>query len=390
MIKSAQVKFICIIMAILFGVFSVIFTVSYLVIRKFNEASIERSLNGAMNTFTDSHEQTPPKNGFIVRINPSANGDDYLIICFDQKFFTEQDVRLIVEESVDHLHPLGSVENVYYKMHQDGNSMLLVAMDMSESVNNFRTISLNIFTTLLVIYLILFLIVWRLSFVVFRPIKDALYKQKQFISNASHELKTPITIISANADVINANGDNAWANNIKTQTERLDVLVADMLTLAKIDEDKLPLTSIEFNLSEEIVNSTLPFDAVAFERGKTLELDVEDGIIYKGDLQSVKKVVNILLDNAVKHAAPNGIIKVSLKKENGKIILSVFNTGSNIPSHESNKVFERFYRGDASRSRESGGSGLGLSITKSIADANKWKISANSKLNESMTITVIF
>ena len=97
-----------------------------------------------------------------------------------------------------------------------------------------------------------------------------------------------------------------------------------------------------------------------------------------------------MLDNAVKHAAQNGIIKVSLKKENGKIILSVFNTGSNIPSHESNKVFERFYRGDASRSRESGGSGLGLSITKSIADANKWKISANSKLNESMTITVIF
>ena len=144
-------------------------------------------------------------------------------------------------------------------------------------------------------------------------------------------------------------------------------------------------------VSEVITNDTLPFDAVAFEKGKMLLLDVQPNIQYKGDLQSVKNIVNILLDNAIKHAEKGGEIRVSLKKENNKISLTVFNTGSNVPDHQANKVFERFYRADPSRSRESGGgSGLGLSIAKGIATNNKWKISAVSKLNQYMSITVIF
>ena len=105
---------------------------------------------------------------------------------------------------------------------------------------------------------------------------------------------------------------------------------------------------------------------------------------------SVKKIVSILLDNAVKHADPCGEILVTLKKENGKTVLTVFNSGSFVPTEDSNKVFERFYRGDSSRSRESGGSGLGLSIAKSIADINKWKINAVSIPEVSMTVTVVF
>ena len=203
-------------------------------------------------------------------------------------------------------------------------------------------------------------------------------------------MKTPLTIISANADVIKSTDNNQWVQSIKTQTERLNDLVGDMLTLAKLDEDKPMLALVEFNLSEEIINSSLAFDALAFEKGQTINLDVEPNISYKGDIQSVKKIVNILLDNAVKHAVSRGEISLSLKKENGKIVFTVFNTGSNIPAQDSNRVFERFFRGDASRSRESGGSGLGLSIAKSIADVNKWKISAQSRYGESMTIKVIF
>ena len=129
---------------------------------------------------------------------------------------------------------------------------------------------------------------------------------------------------------------------------------------------------------------------MAFENGKTLNIDIEPDILYKGDLLSVKKIVSILLDNAVKHADPCGEILVTLKKENGKTVLTVFNSGSFVPTEDSNKVFERFYRGDSSRSRESGGSGLGLSIAKSIADINKWKINAVSIPEVSMTVTVVF
>ena len=184
--------------------------------------------------------------------------------------------------------------------------------------------------------------------------------------------------------------ENKWLHNVKNQTERLGLIINDMLEMAKMDENLPTLIKEDFDLSEEIVGSSLPFDAVAFEKGKTLILDVQPNVKYKGDRQSVKKIINIVLDNAVKYASDDGIIKVSLVKKNNKITLSVFNTGSAVPESYANKVFERFYRIDNSRSRESGGSGLGLSIAKTIADANKWKISAVSRLDEYMIINVVF
>ena len=170
----------------------------------------------------------------------------------------------------------------------------------------------------------------------------------------------------------------------------MSALVGDMLTLAKMDEREKEILPLQFNLSDEIINCTLPFDAVAFEKGKSIDVDVEPDIIYKGDVNSVKNIVNIIIDNAVKHASVNGKILVKLKKENGKAIFTVFNAGSKVPDKDSNKVFERFYRPDDSRSRDSGGSGLGLAIAKGIADSNKWKITAKSVFNKSMTITIVF
>jgi signal transduction histidine kinase len=261
---------------------------------------------------------------------------------------------------------------------------------MTDTLTTFGVTTLTALIILICIYGLLFFIVWALSFKVFSPIKEAFFKQKQFISNASHELKTPLTIISANADVLSQDVDNQWLQNIKDQANRMNDLVADMLSLAKIDEGKIRIKKEKFNISQIVLGSSLPFDAVAFEKGKTLTLNVEDNIEYFGDIQSVKNIVNILIDNAVKHADNGGDVNLTLKKESTKIVLSVFNTGSQIPDDDVDKIFERFYRGDTSRSRDSGGSGLGLSIAKSIADRNKWKISAKSKLNESMVITVIF
>ena len=391
MIKRAQIRFICIVMSILLGIFAIIFGISYMILRDFHERAIERTLEDSKNNFLYSEDNAVQHKSIIAIIAKNTNGDYYIKeVFFDDKEFSENLANSVVNSAISHPHVSGSINGIYYKILQTDTEHLLIATDMSTSDYAFRSNLLTIVTYLILIYAVLLLIVWRISFSVFKPIKEAFYKQKQFRSTASHELKTPLTIISANADVINENGDNPWANNIKSQTERLDALVADMLTLAKIDEDKMELTSVEFNLSEEIINNALAFDAVAYEKGKTLDIDIDPDINYKGDLPSVKKIINILLDNAIKHAETGGNILVKLKKENGKAVLSVFNTGSNIPAEESNKVFERFYRGDASRSRESGGSGLGLSIAKSVADANKWKISAKSVPDVSMTITVIF
>ena len=163
-----------------------------------------------------------------------------------------------------------------------------------------------------------------------------------------------------------------------------------MLDLAKMDEGRFKLSKETFNLSEIVTDIALSFDAVAYEKKKELIIDVAPSISANGDSASIKKIVTILLDNAIKHSSDNGQIKVSLiSNGENKVTLSVFNTGSFIPDDQANKVFERFYRGENSRNREYGGSGLGLSIAQGLSKANKWKLSAKSKLYESMEFILI-
>lgn len=394
MIKQAQTKFICITMSILLGVFSVIFFTTGNILYNSQKFSIEQTIDGTAQSvyLSDPNDDKFVHHKTIIcKITPIPNTTDFeKTTWFDENCFQSNQVEQFIQTILSKRFSSGKLNNVYYKMFHSQGETLIVAFDASEVKASSSATILNVALILLVIYAALFVVVLGLSFSVFKPIKNAFNKQKQFISNASHELKTPLSIISANADVIQQELDSPWVNNIKSQTNRMSVLVEDMLTLAKMDEGNSNLKTEKFNLSDEVLNASLPFDALAFEKGKTLVIDVQPDIIYNGNKESVNQIVNILLDNAIKHASDKGEIFVYLHKEKGKIELSVSNTGSSIPSNQANKVFERFYRGDSSRTRETGGSGLGLSIAKGVADANKWKIFAQSIMNESMTITVIF
>lgn len=386
MIRKAQIKFVAITMSILFGVFFIISLVSANIIQNVHVRNIDITLNDTAKAYQDDSSYSGP-NVMLSLLQP--NGESQTISA-DPECFTDNDIKNIIKASFLTPNRFGKTENFYYKTFNVNGQNILIAFDATDNLASVHSTQVKLVLSLLLIFGILFIIVYLMSFKVFQPIKDAFMKQKQFVSNASHELKTPLSIISANTDVLKQTEENQWLDNIKNQTERLNDLVNDMLDMAKIDENKPILTKEEFDLSDEIIKNTLPFDAVAFEKGKTLMLDVQPNIIYQGDRQSVKKVINILLDNAVKYANYNGVIKVSFHKKNSRTILSVFNTGSAVPDKEANKVFERFYRIDNSRSRSSGGSGLGLSIAKAIADANRWKISATSKIDEYMIITLIF
>ncbi len=393
MIKKAQIKFICFTMALLFIIFTIIFGASYILLKNTNERSIIHNLDYVHRDYNDTQGQISSKNSFVAKVSTDPFSSDIVLEVSksNESIFSVKDTDRIIKIILNKGYRSGSVGNVYYKVNTLPTHTLIIASNVSDILQEFRQNVLNALSILLIIYFALAVIVVVWSFNVFSPIKDAFIKQKQFISNASHELKTPLTIISANAEIIKSTNNSQWIENINSQTERMNLLVNELLTLAKIDEQKVPLSSLEFNLSEVITNDSLSFDAVAFEKGKMLLLDVQPDIQYKGDLQSVKNIINILLDNAIKHAEKGGEIRVSLKKENSKISLTIYNTGSKVPDHQANKIFERFYRADASRSRESGGgSGLGLSIAKGIALNNKWKISAVSKLNQYMSITIIF
>ena len=393
MIKKAQLKFVCIVMSILLGVFAVIFGTSYYFSYNQTLSNIEHSLDGTVASYYLPNGMSKHADTIIALVDKNHVNNTYSIkkLTIDEQAFSQKNAENIVFTAINRVHKSGKIDNVFYKIYNENttSSLIVVAIDCADVLMLFSRNISRVFFTLLIIYFLLLFLVMKLSWAVLKPLRDTIDKQREFVSNASHELKTPISIISANADVLSADTDNKWIDNIKSQTERMSVLVEDMLSLAKIDEGQKKLKVEKFNLSNEVLENALPFDAVAFEKGKTLNIDIQPDITYNGDRDSVKQIVNILLDNAVKHADKNGEITLTLKKDGNKTIITFFNTGSQIPEENADKIFERFYRGDSSRSRESGGSGLGLAIAKSIADTNKWKISAVSKLNVSMTITII-
>ena len=385
MIKKARFRFILITMSILLVIFYGLFLGFSFVLSTSADSSANSTLDETFNSF---------------KLNPNLIGKDCAIVfedinktctyAYDDNAYTASSINNLYNLASKSFDVFGKLGNFHYKIFQLNNGKAFVFIDSTETIKIIRVVFLNVSLILVAIYLFLFAIVYLLSYTVLRPVKEALYKQRRFISDASHELKTPLTIINANADVLSEMVNNEWLDNIKSQTERMNTLVADMLSLAKIDEHKVKLTKTNLDLSSEVLSTTLSFDAVAFEQHKTLILDIDENINYYGDAESVKKIVTILVDNAIKYCSLENQIKVSLKLDGFRPVLSVFNTGSNVKTGKANKIFERFYRGENSRSRTSGGSGLGLSIAKSISDLNGWKISAYSELNKSMEFTVIF
>lgn len=222
------------------------------------------------------------------------------------------------------------------------------------------------------------------------PIKTAFEKQKQFISDASHELKTPLTIISANADVLSAEiGENKWLEYIKSQAERMNVLVNDLLNLTRLENNTSKFIITEFDLSKAIENTALPFECQAFEAHKTFDIDIEENLRISGSEYHIKQMAAIFIDNALKYSNENGTVRITLKSHGDKKLLSVFNTGQGVHEDEKSKIFERFYRSDDSRARTTGGYGLGLAIAKSIIDKHKFRISVDNVEGESICFNVI-
>lgn len=226
---------------------------------------------------------------------------------------------------------------------------------------------------------VLFICVWFLSGWIIRPVEHAFERQKRFIADASHELKTPLTIISANAEVLSSSlGFNKWISNILAQTQRMNVLIRDLLNLAKLDSATPREHFTQFNLSSAVSASALFFESCAFESHKNFQMNIEENLLLFGNENAIRQLASILLDNAFKYSGEGDTIKISLSRKGEKKILTVYNTGSSISQEDQKHIFERFYRSDSSRSRESGGYGLGLSIAKSIVENHKGSISVKS------------
>lgn len=267
---------------------------------------------------------------------------------------------------------------------------MLVFMDCRSQIQMATVFLLTSSTVILINLLLVFILVYIFSKKAINPIIESMEKQKQFITDAGHEIKTPLAIISANADVLElTGGKNEWIASIRNQTMRLDKLVKNLLILSKMDESNIKLVFTDFNLSDAVFKAAGPFEIIAETQNKKFLMDIQPGIKLHGDEGSIHQLVSTLVDNAMKYSNKEGTIKISLSAVKKGKKIEVYNTTDEIDKENLNKLFDRFYRADSSRSRESGGYGIGLSIVKSIAEAHHGKISARSEDGKSICFTVL-
>ena len=270
----------------------------------------------------------------------------------------------------------------------DGETLLLF-LNCERELSTFRTFLYASVGISLVGTLAVFLLLLLFSGRIVRPIAESYEKQKQFITDAGHELKTPITIIRADADVLQSELDeeNEWITDIRRQTSRLAELTSDLIYLSKMEEENAALPMQELSLSELVDETARSFQALAFSKGRVFSSSVAPDLRVSGDEKALAKLVSILLDNAMKYSPEGSTVELRLEQLGKAARLSVKNSSAPMEKGSADRLFERFAREDRSRNSESGGFGLGLAIAKAVTEAHRGKIHAQSEDGASLTVT---
>lgn len=292
---------------------------------------------------------------------------------------TAETLHSMVETLLTKEHETGKLDGYLYLLRKSENGIRIYFLDYAPERDMSMHLYKNCFRIGLLGILIIFIPVILLSRWVTRPVKLAFDTQKQFITDASHELKTPLTIITTNAEVLEGSlAGNKWLNHILEQSDRMKTLINSLLDLARLDNYHNQQEFLNFDLSHAVRNTSLSFESLAYEYQKTYKTDIEPALQLHGNENAIRQLVTILLDNAFKYSDENGTITLRLSSRGDKKELLVHNTGNGIPLKEQQHIFERFYRKDTSRSRQSGGYGLGLSIAEAIVHAHKGHIRVKS------------
>ena len=283
----------------------------------------------------------------------------------------------------------GFIENYKYaRINKDGNVMYIF-LDVGRELDTFYSFLTASIVISLAGSMLVFIMVLIFSSIAVRPVAQSYDKQKRFITDASHEIKTPLAIIDANAEVIEMiDGENEWTQSIRKQIKRLTALTEKLVYLSRMDEDGYKMQMESFDISQAAEDMTELFKTSSKARGITLKAETEEGLNYYGNEASIRQLISIMLDNALKYTDENGVIEVKLKAAGKNRILTFYNTVEEIEKGKLDFLFERFYRLDKSRNSETGGHGIGLSVAKAIAEAHGGKISAESTDGKSILFTV--
>lgn len=275
----------------------------------------------------------------------------------------------------------GIIGNYIYKIRKTkGNIINVMLMENEEAILHSKKIIIVSAITAILSLIIIYWVSKKVSKFIVKPVEETFEKQKQFISDASHELKTPLAVIEANVDVLeNELGNNKWMKYIQNEIESMNKLINELLLLAKIENIDNVREYKQFDVSKETEIITSMFESMAYEKKVKLISNIQEHITMNGNKEDIEHILSTLIDNAIKHTEAEKEVIIELIKEKNDIIIQVKNIGQAIPKEEREKIFERFYRVDKSRNRNEKRYGLGLSIAKSTVEKYKGKIEVDFK-----------
>ena len=394
MFKKSRRKIVVVIMSILVllwvATLSVIYVSSYIEMTKQNEQMLKmhaemyvlhQPVNGIMPP--DRPFKKSGNRGFdespmfrlstFYTVAVSYDGDILEVKNESPTVYNDEDLVKMAQDIIKGGKSIGKVNNLaFYKIDKDGYT-LVTFKDNTVINESAMTLFRNTLISGGVVLLLFFFLSVFLARKIVNPLEESYRKQKQFISDAGHELKTPVSVVSANAELLSRElGDNQWLANIQYENERMSILVGQLLDLARTENVTPQMESIDF--SRLVAGEVLPFESVAFERGLVLNSNIIGNIGVKGNSTQLKQIVSILLDNAIRYSNEKCDVYLSLTKEHGFAKLSVINKGDEMPLEQREQIFERFYRMDTVRNSEDKHYGLGLAIAKAIVNAHKGHI----------------
>lgn len=396
MIRKLRLKFVAVCMAMVTAVLAVVFMSVYFSVQRSAETLSRQVLQRVIQEADQSHG----KGIFRPDISITIGGDRVLLPYFTVEVWGNnayvtggtyaslddtEALSYILQDCLSQPQQEGIVERygLRYLRQDNGLYQNIAFVDMSMETTMLHRLMRSYFLIVLAALILLLGVSILLSRWATAPVEKAWRQQRQFLSDASHELKTPLTVILSNAELLEAapmdQRPARWRDNILSEAKQMKVLVEQMLTLARADNNPMPSASAmeAVSLSDLATDCALAFEPVAFEAGKPLEYEIAPDLTVTGDRDKLRRLISILLDNAIKYGADGGTIRLKLQKSDRHAQLVVSNPGEPIPQDKLPHLFERFYRADDSRGEKSG-FGLGLSIAATVAQEHKASLRAES------------
>ncbi|SEV88371.1 Signal transduction histidine kinase [Ruminococcaceae bacterium KH2T8] len=348
--------------------------------------------------------EAPPPGDFMEMPNIEEN---YMTRFFVVRFDSNEDVIFastdyiasenetsaieLARRALDGGSEHGYMDEYRYVVEQNGDTTVVIFLNAGREIQYMKSLGSLSVGVAFVSLILVFILVVLTSKRAIRPIENNIKQQKRFITDASHELKTPLTSISTSIDVLEMeHGEDEWTGNIRSQIGRMTKLVSELVMLSRLDED-MPLPDKEsFSLSNAAWEIAEVYEPQAKAQDKDLQTDIEDDIDMTGEKSSIQQLFSVLLDNAIKYSNDKGRIAFSVRKVKGKITIRVSNPCNYDVPPDTDRLFDRFYRPDESRESKTGGSGVGLAIAKAVAEAHGGEISAECPDGKNMTIEVVF